>query len=212
MSNRSNTTTDELCVLNDIHFFNFTTRRWLPAPVDIPNPELIPRARYAHLSSVTGDRLVIIGGQDFHNAWLDDICHFNLLTQAWTQQQYPRHCGTYRSVAVSSPTVIRTPHTEDRPTSTLGLPGKRFPSRSVPGPPPETTPSENLIHLPYLAAPTEDHPSEIYLYSNYNVRRISPFLFLHHDHLHSSLMSNASWKSSRPFQMANLPSTTVLRL
>lgn len=178
MSNHSdNISPDELCVLNDIHFFNFTTRRWLPAPVDNANPELAPRARYAHLSSVTGDRLVVIGGQDFHNTWLDDICHFNLVTQTWTHQQYPRHCGTYRSVAVSSPHVIRTPHSELKPTSILGPPGRRFLSRSVPGPPPETTLSENLIHLPYLAAPTDDHPSEIYLYSNYNVSSPSPILF-----------------------------------
>lgn len=178
MSNQSETVgSDELCVLNDIHFFNFTTRRWLPTLVDTSNPDLVPRARYAHLSSVTGDRLVIIGGQDFHNTWLDDICHFNFLTRIWTQQPYPRHCGTYRSIAVSSPTVIRTPHTESKPTSTLGPPGRRFTSQSVPGPPPETTPPENLIHLPFLASPTEDHPSEIYLYSNYNVRRPRCFFF-----------------------------------
>ena len=46
MSNQSDITTalDELCVLNHIHFFNFTTRRWLPAPDDISNPELVPRS------------------------------------------------------------------------------------------------------------------------------------------------------------------------
>src|SRR6266511_1088752 len=121
---------DELCVLNDIHFFDLTTGRWLP-PLLFPDeldPSL-PRSRYAHLSSVTGDRLFIIGGQDFQNTWLDDICVFNFMSQTWSQQHYPRHCGTYRSVAISSPTVIRIPQEElqtSNSTSTLGLPGTRF--------------------------------------------------------------------------------------
>jgi len=168
---------DELCVLSDIHFFDLTKERWLPPPSfpDESDPSH-PRSRYAHLSSVTGDRLFIIGGQDFHNTWLDDICVFNFISQTWTQQHYPRHCGTYRSVAISSPTVIRIPQEElqaSNSTSTLGPPGARFPSSGpTPGGSPDVTPSETLIHLPYLAAPTEDYPSDIYLYSNYNVRDI----------------------------------------
>lgn len=166
---------DELCVLNDVHFFNLATRQWLTPPL-LPseNDHLVPRARYAHLSSVTGDQLFIIGGQDFYNTWLDDICIFNLVTQTWVQRRdYPRHCGTYRSVAVSSPIVIRSPQDESqtlRSSLTLGPVGNRFaPSHNKPGPPPDATLSENLIHLPYSAAPTPDHPSDIYLYSNYNV-------------------------------------------
>ncbi|KAG2010045.1 regulatory protein ral2 [Coprinopsis cinerea AmutBmut pab1-1] len=183
MSNKSDPSSpEELTVLNDVRFFDLKTRRWLPnAPIPASTPEgLIPRARYAHLSSVTADRLFIIGGQDFFNTWLDDVCVYDLIAKVWVQRRdYPRHCGTYRSVAVSSNITIRSPQDEVQAgysSSTLGPPGSRFqPSnKSLQIPPrssastPDITPSTNLIHLPYSATPTEDHPSDIYLYSNYN--------------------------------------------
>ncbi|KAF5382645.1 hypothetical protein D9615_002796 [Tricholomella constricta] len=164
---------DELCVLNDVRFFDITSRHWLPAtqpPVPVPE-SLLPRARYAHLSSVTADRLFIIGGQDFNNTWLDDVCVYDLVANTWVQRRdYPRHCGTYRSVAVSSNIAVRLPQEEMRNSysaSTLGPPGQRFgPDSSTPAT--EFTPTESLIHLPYSAPPSEDHPSDIFLYSNYN--------------------------------------------
>ncbi|TFK27971.1 regulatory protein ral2 [Coprinopsis marcescibilis] len=172
MSNQPDATNpDELCVLNDVRFFNLSTQRWLPeVPVAQTTPaSLIPRSRYAHLSSVTTDRLFIIGGQDFFNTWLDDICVYDLIGKVWVQQRdYPRHCGTYRSVAVASDTIVRNPQ-EDHPshsTSTLGPSGSRFQSSRTQSSAPEVT--SNLIHLPYNAQPTEDHPSDIFLYSNYN--------------------------------------------
>ena len=166
---------DELCVLNDVHFYNFSTRRWLPAIPNPPSDPFLPRARYAHLSSVTADRLFIIGGQDFFNTWLDDVCVFDLITRTWVQRRdYPRHCGTYRSVAVSSHNVVRSPQDEMQASltsSTLGPDGSRFKlSKSISSSSEDITPSENLMHLPYSSPPTEDHPSDIYLYSNYNVR------------------------------------------
>ncbi|KAF8644403.1 hypothetical protein AX16_008464 [Volvariella volvacea WC 439] len=169
---------DELCVLNDVRFFDLATRRWLPhnpyPSLSVPvSDSLVPRARYAHLSSVTADRLFIIGGQDFHNNWLDDICVYDLLGKTWVQRrEYPRHCGTYRSVAVASNMTVRVPQDEtstSQASSTLGVPGQRFTETSNPtqssG---HFTASENLTHLPYSAPPTEEHPSDIYLYSNYN--------------------------------------------
>jgi leucine-zipper-like transcriptional regulator 1 len=169
---------DEHCVLNDVRFYNLLTRRWLPALPSSPTSRpgtFTPRARYAHLSSVTADRLFIIGGQDFFNTWLDDVCIFDLVLQIWVQRRdYPRHCGTYRSVAVSSTTVVQSPQDETQAShssSTLGPAGSRFKSSK----PPSTTldditSSESLTHLPYSVTPTKDHPSDIYLYSNYNVR------------------------------------------
>ncbi|PPQ66252.1 hypothetical protein CVT24_007270 [Panaeolus cyanescens] len=162
---------DELCVLNDVRFFNLITRRWLPAsPMSSTPDPLVPRARYAHLSSVTADRLFIIGGQDFFNTWLDDVCVYDLVTKNWVQRrEYPRHCGTYRSVAVSSQKIVRSPQDEIQHSipSTLGPPGARFKSQ-LSEPSDDFTPSESLMHLPYSEAPSEDHPSDIFLYSNYN--------------------------------------------
>ncbi|KAG6903254.1 hypothetical protein C0995_000149 [Termitomyces sp. Mi166 len=165
---------EDLCVLNDVRFFDITTRHWLPASQSsVPVPEtLLPRARYAHLSSVTAGRLFIIGGQDFNNTWLDDVCVYDLVTNAWVlRRDYPRHCGTYRSVAVSSHTTVRFPMEEMRNShsaSTLGPPGQRFGPDETADPATEFTPSEALTHLPYSAPPTEEHPCDIYLYSNYN--------------------------------------------
>lgn len=177
MSNQPESTNpDELCVLNDVRFFDLTTGRWLPPVASIPQPDsLLPRARYAHLSSITADRLFIIGGQDFYNTWLDDVCVYDLLGKAWVQRRdYPRHCGTYRSVAVASNMVVRTPSDDlpaSRNPSTIARSGVQFKSdkTTLPPNPEDYTTSETLIHLPYSATPTEEHPSDIHLYSNYNV-------------------------------------------
>lgn len=180
MSNQSDAASPEdLCVLNDVRFFDLKTRRWLPAaPIPPTTPEaLVPRARYAHLSSVTSDRLFIIGGQDFFNTWLDDVCVYDLVGKVWIQRrEYPRHCGTYRSVAVSSNISVRNPQEEVQAgysSSTLGPPGSRFKPnnqrQASTSAGQDVTPAQSLIHLPYSAAPTEDHPADIYLYSNYNV-------------------------------------------
>ncbi|KAJ6585150.1 hypothetical protein B0H19DRAFT_1108544 [Mycena capillaripes] len=162
---------DELCVLNDVRFFDIASRRWLP-PSRLATPEnLMPRARYAQLSSVTGDRLFIIGGQDFYNTWLDDVCVYDLLAKTWSERRdYPRHCGSYRSVAVSSSQCVRFPKEEMRASqlpSPLGPAGTRFQTSDVPHSE-DITASTTLTHLPYSAAPNDEHPSDIYLYSNYN--------------------------------------------
>jgi hypothetical protein len=141
---------------------------------------MIPRARYAHLSSITADRLFVIGGQDFFNTWLDDVCVYDLVSRTWVQRRdYPRHCGTYRSVAVSSPIVVRSPQDELKAgyaSSTLGPPGSRFHPNNFNDSTAsaDVTSSQSLIHLPYSSAPNEDHPSDIYLYSNYNVSLTAP--------------------------------------
>ncbi|KIL67898.1 hypothetical protein M378DRAFT_73224 [Amanita muscaria Koide BX008] len=164
---------DELCVLNDVHFFDLAAQHWVTAPLPQSFEANIPRARYAHLSAITSNRLFVIGGQDFYNTWLDDICVFDLCTKTWVQRRdYPRHCGTYRSVAVASHLTVRIPPDDVRAShasATLGNPGTRFRAdKNELTIPDEYTPSESLIHQPYSAPPSEDHPSDIYLYSNYN--------------------------------------------
>ncbi|KAJ7288169.1 regulatory protein ral2 [Mycena rebaudengoi] len=157
---------DELCVLNDVRFFDIATRHWLP-PSRIITPEnLLPRARYAQLSSVTRDRLFIIGGQDFYNTW-HDVCVYDLLAKTWSEKRdYPRHCGSYRSVAVSSSQVVRFPKEEMRASriqTGLGSPGTRFQQGD-----PKARSLDDFTPLPYSAPPNDEHPSDIYLYSNYN--------------------------------------------
>ena len=162
---------EDLCVLNDVRLFDFASSKWLPAtppPSSAPS-DLTPRARYAHLSSLTRNQLFIIGGQDMTNVWLDDIHVFDLLSLQWVERRdYPRHCGTYRSVAVSGSLRVRS----EPPTSSEGLlgpPGSRY---AVDGGPTSSSRviSDELAHLSYSAPPTDEYPCDIMLYSNYNVR------------------------------------------
>lgn len=166
---------EELCVLNDVRLFNLSARRWLPANSDPSNSTMAPRARYAHLSSVSSNRLFIVGGQDLSNVWLDDVYVFDLRRQIWVHRRdYPRHCGTYRSVAVSANLAVRYPQEEIRPgdsTVKLGPSGSRF-TKSQSTPVKYCTSPENLVHLPYSATPTDEFPSDIYLFSNYNASRV----------------------------------------
>lgn len=182
MGNTPNSTNvEDLCVLNDIRFLDLSTLHWLPAPSKngIPHDSgaetHIPKPRYAHLSSVTADRLFIIGGQDLSNLWLDDAHVYDLLGKVWVQRRsFPHHCGTYRSVAVSATSRVRLPQEELRAADTnalLGSPGSRFRSDKS-SPSSDCTSPEALVHLPYSAAPTDDFPNDIYLYSNYNVSQL----------------------------------------
>lgn len=188
--------TDDLVVLNDVRFLDLSTYRWLSADPHSPTNDgdgdpidpvtttsstrdaFIPRARYAHLSSVSGPRLYIVGGQDLQNAWLDDVCVYDLRARRWaTRRPYPRHAGTYRSVAVAAQQRVRDPaqeaeedRTAHNASSSLGPPGGRFSvDRRPPSGKAEYTSSENLVHLPYSTEPTDDFPNDIFLYSNYNV-------------------------------------------
>ncbi|KAG2129113.1 hypothetical protein DEU56DRAFT_817672 [Suillus clintonianus] len=169
---------EDLCVLNDVRFFDLSIMHWLPATAtnstsaESGAETVIPKPRYAHLSSVSADRLFIIGGQDLSNVWLDDIYVYDLLGRAWVQRRsFPHHCGTYRSVAVSANQRVRLPQEEVHPTDTttmLGPPGARFrPDKSPPSAQAFTS-SDSFVHMPYSAPPTDDFPNDIYLYSNYN--------------------------------------------
>ncbi|KAJ7603822.1 hypothetical protein FB45DRAFT_770234 [Roridomyces roridus] len=152
---------DEYRVLNDIRLFDIESLHWLQ-PSRFRTPEsLLPQARYAHLASVTADRLFIIGGQDYYNIWLTDVCVYDLITQTWSEtRDHPVHCGSYRSIAVSSSQVVRFPEVE--------LPDGRDSPVLCQG----DLSSPSLVHLLYSAAPDNDYPSNIYLYSNRNFTQV----------------------------------------
>jgi leucine-zipper-like transcriptional regulator 1 len=124
---------DGLCVLSDVRVFSLETLSWLPSiPVQTASAEESvdgtqvppPRARYAHLSAITSARLFIIGGQNLSNDWLDDIHVYDLPTSTWVMwKPYPRHCGTYRSVAVCGGRRVRSPSEEQRLVAAAGMVG-----------------------------------------------------------------------------------------
>lgn len=164
---------EDLCVLNDVRLFDLTARRWLPS-IEYPPTSTCPKARYAHLSSVTSNRLFIIGGQDLNNVWLDDIHVYDLQRQDWiARRDYPRHCGTYRSVAVASEKRVRLPQEERRNTAHLGQPGTRFNAHADATPTPDVTQPDAMMHLPYSCEPSDNFPCDIFLFSNYNVRPLT---------------------------------------
>ncbi|KAJ1309621.1 hypothetical protein OPQ81_006390 [Rhizoctonia solani] len=164
-------TPDDLCVLADVRLYSLADASWLSEPPTqssrsprLPESEpdpaaagesstaLIPRARYAHLSAVSGSQLYIIGGQDMANAWLDDIHVFDLPSRTWVARvPYPRHCGTYRSVAVCAPERVVNP---PRIVANIhdDTPGNH----------------DELIELPFTADSNTQSPNSIYLYSNHN--------------------------------------------
>lgn len=166
---------EDLIVLNDVWFYDISASRWRSgAPPPGGTSRFVPRARYAHLSSVTAHTLYVIGGQDISNSWLDDVCGYDLRTNAWlSRRAYPRHCGTYRSVAVAPQLSVRRPSSSS--PAFPGAPGTRFQTDGAgPSMPASAfTPSASLIHQPYSCVPAEDDPCDVYLYSNYNVRTAS---------------------------------------
>ncbi|KAG6830263.1 hypothetical protein H0H87_008653 [Tephrocybe sp. NHM501043] len=143
---------EELCVLDDIHFFDITTRRWLPAPQGLSalSPVLLPPARYAHLSSVTADRLFIIGGQDFNNKWIDDVCVYDLVSRSWVlRRDYPRQCGMHRSFAITTNIDLRPLEEERRAKqegATLALPGQPIGVKKAPNQNAQASTSESPTH------------------------------------------------------------------
>jgi len=65
-----------MSVHDDIWFFDCVRRQWLSQPSPSPeygpqDPDLLPSARYAHLSSVSRGKLVISGGQHADNSYVD---------------------------------------------------------------------------------------------------------------------------------------------
>jgi hypothetical protein len=165
---------EDLIVLNDVWLYDITTGRWhsgLPTP---GSDRFLPRARYAHLSAITSDTLFVIGGQDINNVWLDEVCAYDLKRRSWVSRRaYPRHCGTYRSIAVAPQLSVVSPQAQ-MGISAWGAPGTRFSSDGVQPPSQESyTASESFTPLSYSTPPPPDAPSDIYLYSNYNVRHVS---------------------------------------
>ncbi|CAG8702695.1 8413_t:CDS:1 [Dentiscutata erythropus] len=97
----SRTSDDGLCVLDDVSIFDLDTFSWIH-PTISPS-DFAPRPRYAHLASVTANKLVVIGGQDMSNYYIEETNVLDLINMIWIySQSFEKHCGAYRSVAVSS--------------------------------------------------------------------------------------------------------------
>ncbi|KAI9255170.1 hypothetical protein BDA99DRAFT_518078 [Phascolomyces articulosus] len=104
----SRVSADGLCVLDDISVFDIETMSWRRQEI---KPSLFaPRPRYAHLSSITENKLIIVGGQDMNNNYLGEINILDLKSWEWVQvKNLDKHVGAYRSIAITTPPGTRLP-------------------------------------------------------------------------------------------------------
>jgi hypothetical protein len=140
----SRVSSDGLCVLDDVSVLDIETMCWIKPTIQ---PSLYsPQSRYAHLSAVTDDsKLVVLGGQDLDNNYLDELNVLNLKTWEWEQvKAFEKHVGAYRSIAVTAPPGTRLPTQEDHTVEDM---------------------QEDIVR-PSLQSMDDLNP--IYLYTNYN--------------------------------------------
>ncbi|KAI9475739.1 MAG: hypothetical protein EXX96DRAFT_574453 [Benjaminiella poitrasii] len=104
----SRVSTDGLCVLDDISILDIETMCWRKPSIQ---PSLYsPQPRYAHLSTISEDKLLVIGGQDLENNYIDEMNILNLKTWEWEQMKsLEKHVGAYRSISVKAPSGARFP-------------------------------------------------------------------------------------------------------
>lgn len=110
-------------VHKDLWFFDCRSRRWLPQPSPdagpslrpIQDPQLRPTARYAHLTAISRDQLVVCGGQRGDNTWIYELNVYDLKSQVWVSnteqpESHGLHSkGAYRSCAMSSTQRVVVP-------------------------------------------------------------------------------------------------------
>ncbi|KAG1057239.1 hypothetical protein G6F43_000901 [Rhizopus delemar] len=96
----------DLSVMDDVALLDVHTLCWKKVTIQ---PSLYsPQPRYAHLSTVIEDRLIILGGQDLENNYLDEMNILNLKTWEWEAiKALEKHVGAYRSMAVTVPFIVK---------------------------------------------------------------------------------------------------------
>jgi hypothetical protein len=102
---------EELVALADLIFLNLKTMSW-EYLVDEEQQQFLPSPRYAHVSALNKNRLVIMGGQDIHNQYLNDIHIFDIKKRVWSAplESNELQYGAYRSAAVAvTPTQLTPP-------------------------------------------------------------------------------------------------------
>ncbi|KAI5808586.1 hypothetical protein DFH27DRAFT_509535 [Peziza echinospora] len=115
----------EVVVMSDIHIFDIPTKTWSYIPTIDP-----PEGRYAHCATILpssavftsggpgaqailsgngldgsgGAEMVVVGGQNSENNYIEEINVFNLRSLKWTStKSLDRFCGAYRSVVSPLP-------------------------------------------------------------------------------------------------------------
>ncbi|KAF7377981.1 Regulatory protein ral2 [Mycena sanguinolenta] len=140
----------ELQNLNDVQLFNISTRRWLQSPgprspAVSPPMAPIPRPRHSHLSCISLNQLLVIGGRDSGGNTLTDICVYDLGKKEWIcRQQYFPTVDADHALAATSQWHIRA--------STPDLPG-------------DTECGSHATPLSYSELATDQSPCDMYVYN-----------------------------------------------
>ncbi|KAF9430324.1 hypothetical protein BGZ76_000883 [Entomortierella beljakovae] len=122
----------ELVVYDDVNILDLEILKW--RQFRIPSSQHAPKPRYAHLSSISGNKLIVIGGQDIANQYIEEINVLDLDSWQWVASMpFDKHCGSYRSIAVSgsgqgSAIPQIGSEIEQGATSPLGLNSDGFPT------------------------------------------------------------------------------------
>ncbi|UZJ56221.1 hypothetical protein CBS101457_005541 [Exobasidium rhododendri] len=160
----------ELCVLNEVVAFDLATQKWdhVFGKGEVGG-DFTPEARYAHLSSVTANSLVVIGGQDMANHYVETINVFDLEERKWNAtQRFGKQRGSYRSLAIGAAWTV-----DDR------LSGQKETKSHAAATTPQLEKRDdpllseiNLSPLPTSKKKWDDKGKErrlpIYIYTNYN--------------------------------------------
>lgn len=235
---------EELCVLDELLAFDLTTQQWdysfdvvshrSPStpdsdPASTPQGDTLrPAPRYAHLSSLSGDTLSIIGGQNLANQYVESINLFSLSQNRWIgAQRFRKQCGSYRSLSVGAKCLYKDgekakcyPRAKDPLNSADGSAGAAIvdtPSSSTSaatnngiaaaqnGDVADKTGKVEQNPLPMSCQPERQQTLPVYLYSNYNftdVRRELEVLTVR-----GETNDSASSESSKTQQRARSAST-----
>ncbi|KAI8366455.1 hypothetical protein EDC96DRAFT_508153 [Choanephora cucurbitarum] len=98
MSHSSRRSSQGLCALDDVCLFDLESMCW--AYPDVQPSIYAPQARYAHLAVISNNKLIVMGGQDMSNQYIDELNVFCLTEMAWIHGcSLARQYGAYRAVA-----------------------------------------------------------------------------------------------------------------
>ncbi|GAC98987.1 regulatory protein ral2 [Pseudozyma hubeiensis SY62] len=185
------TLAEELCVLDELLAFDLTAQQWdysfdvasqrasRSEPSSSSQPDSAqPAPRYAHLSSLSGDTLSIIGGQNLANQYVESINLFSLSQNRWIgAQRFRKQCGSYRSLAVGAKYLYKDgerakcyPRAKD-PLDSASSDADAAVSSTAPqgrasAEKPGGTVEQNPLPMSCPSDPSQ--PLPVHLYSNYN--------------------------------------------
>lgn len=181
-----------LSVMSDVLVFDTVTGEWSYPQTTVRAGIDAPLARYAHLSAISNGCLVILGGQDILNRYIEQLSCLELDSMTYVQNsEWKGHAGTYRSVAVSRTTSVHPGGAAGHGANANGNGRDRGYSTG-------TYDSSNTamsnsvldegLQLPYSIPATPEEG--VYHYSNYNFAEVRRALDL------ISAPSAPDWRSS----------------